>query len=777
MTTETDITRSGGEGVGRIAGLVILNALAFQEVLSGQDPRVRNLATTVEEARRGKEALPVTFAIHWRWIVENIDYYPIFHLAGELLVNMSSLGEVERGFERLISRARSLVGRKAALRHDLMGRVFHRMLLEAKYLGTYYTSIPAAAMLLRTALRPRAWKTKWGDLDALSKFKVADLACGTGTLLLAAADALADNSLRASRSRGVKGLSEFHKRVHRRLAEDVIHGYDVIPSALHLTAAALAMRAPEVGFERMNMFLMPLGGERQRLGTLDFLETPQLSFDDLFGAAPTAVTGRGTRDAPNVELPLLNLVAINPPFTRSVGGNLLFGSIPEKRRAAMQKRLKDLVLRRKIRASVTAGLGSVFVALADARMVPGGRMALVLPKTLLNGPAWAPTRELLAKEYVVEHVFCSHDPERWNFSESTDLSETMVIARKRENRNGEKPNGEKRDSGERTLFVNLHRNPVNYFEALAVTHGLDREPPEEIRMGRGPATIRLGKSSLGNVVALDWDLLRATRSLFDGAAFAQADLIRVAIELREGRLRPPGTKKWREVPVVPLAELGAFGPDRRDIHDAFRRSSSRTAFRCLWGRGAEETRTLQLESNAWLEALPRAKPRRPLRKAEDIWPLAGDILIAERLRMNTQSLLAAFTPKPLLANMWWTFRPKRLDKARARVLVAWMNSTLGVLLATACRQETHGAWIAFKKPTLAALRVLDPRALSDEQVEGIAKVVQEVAREPLAPFPRMDEDPVRRRLDEAFEKSLDLPDLALLREMLAHEPFICLKRL
>jgi hypothetical protein len=107
-----------------------------------------------------------------------------------------SVHAVEDGVRVLARRAEGMVARKAALRHDLLGRIFHRLLLEAKYLPTYYTSIPAATMLLRTALNPEKWAIDWSDLKQVAEFRVADLACGTGTLLMAAAEAISDNAIR-----------------------------------------------------------------------------------------------------------------------------------------------------------------------------------------------------------------------------------------------------------------------------------------------------------------------------------------------------------------------------------------------------------------------------------------------------------------------------------------------------------------------------------------------------------------------------------------------------
>ena len=235
------------KGVTRIAGLVIINAMIFQEVLSTYDSRVVNLNSVRRSSKQVGKTFSQLLIEHWDFIVEKIDYYPIFHVATELLAHLSNAGTIDESLEVLATRAQGITGKKAPLRHDLMGRIFHRMLLEAKYLGTYYTSIPAATMLLRTALRRDLWRNDWAQLETLKDLKIGDLACGTGTLLMAAADAISDNALSTFEAKTM-AFSDFNKEVHRLLAEEVIHGYDVLPTALHLTAATLAMSAPAVAF-------------------------------------------------------------------------------------------------------------------------------------------------------------------------------------------------------------------------------------------------------------------------------------------------------------------------------------------------------------------------------------------------------------------------------------------------------------------------------------------------------------------------------------------------
>ncbi len=750
----------------RVGGLVIMNAMIFQEILSGSDGRVHALGDMPRERDPAIE-----FADHWGYILREIDYYPIFQAAEMTLRACTAHREILAAVDGLSEAARDLVEMRAPMRHDLMGRVYHRLLSQAKYLGTYYTSIPAATLLLEMALRPKAWDVPWHDLDKLRDFHVVDLACGTGTLLMAAAQALAENYIEASQGKG-PGLDL--PAFHRVLAEDVAYGYDVLLSAVHLTASTLALRAPEVTFGNMNLYTLPLGGEKRRLGSIEFLNSRTVNMHvDLF-AAPSAsdrVTPSGASQPVPAALPPIDLCVMNPPFTRSVGGNLLFGSSPPEERRQMQKKLSRMLRAPGVLASSTAGLGSVFLAVAHPHIKPGGRLAVVLPKAVLSGVAWGPSRELLRSYYRVEHVVCSHDPERWNFSESTDLSEVLLVAVKA-NRRAEPQDG-------RVTAVNLWRNPTTPFEALAIAERLRREPAPDLEQGQGALELRLGDQKLGEAVSVPWEFLKSQESWLLPCAFAQADLIRVAHNLLQGYLWLPGRARRRKVPLRPLCELASLGPDRRDIHDGFALSKAPTAYPAFWGHDAEQQVTISQPCNAYLTPLGSPKKGRPLRHVEDLWPLSGRLLVAERLWLKTQRLASARVPEPCLSNVWWPVRLGSGTHAEEceKTLALWLNSTLGLVCCLARRLETRGAWVAFKKPTLLSMPVLDVTGLGGTRLSDLAKAYDGIAEQTLRPFPEIAEDPVRAEIDEAVRKALRLPDFSILRTLLAQEPILSLKRL
>jgi hypothetical protein len=756
-------SKKASDSAAKIASLTLVNALIFQEVLADYEAQVKHLRQVLQS-----DNAVSAFSDQWEFILTQINYYPIFHIAHELLLALPSDPDTDKALRNLAKAALEIVQRRAALKHDLMGRVYHRLLADAKYLGTYYTSVPAATLLLKLALQPGKWNMDWSDLAQLPAFHVGDLACGTGTLLMASADAIIDNYLNACSAKHVAPKMDV---ISRFLMEDIIYGYDVLLSALHLTASTLALQSPEVTFKLMHLWVVPLGGVHHRLGSIEFLKDFQIAIStDLFGASmiPGQVSGKGDIRRKQASLPDLDLCVMNPPFTRSVGGNLLFGSLPEAERKPMQKELAKLLKNPRVHASATAGLGSVFVATGDLHLKPGGRMALVLPKALLSGVAWEETRHLFRIHYQLEYIIASHDPARWNFSENTDLSEVLVIGRMIDDPHKAPPS-----KGD-VICLNLWRNPTTIVEALAVAHDLSQATPTDISKGQGSHEVILGDKKFGEAITIPWVEVRDSSWMLP-CAFAQSDLIRVARHLIKGTLFIPGKGNVGNVPLYPLKQIGALGPDRRDIHDGFRLSKSKTAYPAFWAHDAAAMTTMAQQPNQYLNPLSKAKANRPLRNVEQLWPKAGKVLLAERLRLNTQCLAAINTNEPVLSNVWWPLNVQNEQYEKA--LTLWLNSTLGLLILLASREETQGAWVDFKKPVLGNMPVLAIESLTVKQLKQLTDAYNDISAQPLMPFPKMAQDPVRKMIDDAISKALGLPDLTVLRDLLAQEPVVCLKGL
>lgn len=751
--------------VRQIAALVIVNALLFQEELVRSEPRVKTLHECMESPSPHDELLAV-----WQFILRYINYHAVFDLARRLLQTLPpdrSLDEALRACAHIV---REIARRRVLLRHDLAGRVYHLLLGSiAKPLGTYYTSVAAATLLLRVALEPERWQDiRWDDPQAVGKLRIADLACGTGTLLMAAIQAVTDNFLRAASLQQHNRLLESRRQLLGAMLENGLWGFDVLQSAVHLTATTLALPVPEVMVKGMHLYTMEMGmrdGEA-RLGSLDLmLDAPAQVALSLFPTEAQRVTDESA-EAQGVRVPKLHLVCMNPPFTRTCGDNLLFGSVSGEERSQLQKALQERIRRYALQASVTAGLGSVFIALADRYLKPSGRLAFVLPKALLSGVEWQPSRHLLGKGYHLETVIVSHDPERWNFSENTDLSEVLFVARKTS----------RTPSDARTLYVNLWRNPDNPVDALMTAEAI-REAGYATAQGEVSVyPLWVGDEKMGEVVTVPWARLRQMGHWMSPCSFAQGELVQTLWSLLENH-------RWQgvAVPLCELGQLGELGPDRRDVYDGFEilsEDSTATPFTAFWGHHAENVVSLKQRPNCYLLPLNQARPRRPLRNAELLWSRAGNVLLAERMWLNTQRLTAVFMDSPSLSNVWWSFRLKGIfPNSCAKSLVLWANSTLGLLMLIGNRMETRGAWVAFKKPTLLAMPVLDVRALDSHALQHLAQAFDRLCEQPLLPLPQMAQDATRIAIDDALCEALRLPDLSPLRTALAREPVVCLQPL
>ena len=223
-----------------------------------------------------------------------------------------------------------------------------------------------------------------------------------------------------------------------------------------------------------------------------------------------------------------------------------------------------------------------------------------------------------------------------------------------------------------------------------------------------------------------------------------------------------------------------MGPDRRDIHDGFHlcAGSSPTPYPAFWGHDASSVTSMAAVPNAYLSPLPKAKRGRPLRKATDLWPRAGRLLLAERLRLNTDRLVAMRAEEKALSNVWWPLAlANHLGADHEKALTLWLNSTPALAILLVHRVETEGAWVQYKKPTFLSMPVLDVASLSRPVVEKLAQGYDRLCMASLLPLPHMAEDTARKDVDQVVSDALAIPDLSGLRSLLGREPVVSLQAL
>lgn len=742
------------------AGLLVLDAMVFHEVLARMDGRIPTISSILAKSNL-KRALEES----WSYILREINYEPIFDIALRILQSLPATPLINNGLKDLLNLAYDIASSHILLKHDLFGRIYHQLLLGklVKYYATYYTSIPAARLLARLLVNlPSPLKLESvPPLYGNEELRVVDFACGSGTLLSALYKEI---DVRHRLDSEEPRINEMHKY----LLEQGIWGFDVLHHAIHLASTVLFLHNPSsVTTSRLYVLRLEKRGDKCYLGSIDFLADRALRREMLLEGGELESAERvsvRSREGEEVELPDFHICIMNPPFTRSVGGNLLFGALPKKQRRELQNRLSGLLRDLGISGIGQAGLGAVFVFLADKYLKIGGRIGLVLPRAVLSGVAWEKVREKLLRDYHIEYIITSYEGDNnWNFSENTSLSEILLVARK--TRNG--------DNRKVTFFVNLWRRPKNELEAIHIGSQLAElyntaKLYDIENSNASPYSLKMQGRKIGEVYSARITDMNIGRYNF----FAQAELNRITTLLRNGILYLPTAGIIRRIPITTLSNLGAkIGPDRRQVHNAYRVEQIRhgCVYKAFWGHDSEQIRTIIQSPNACLEA-------RNAEEARSLWSGSAKILIVERCWLTTYRLLSVFLNEPVLSNVWW---PIRIDDEAGKILTLWLNSTLGLLLLLSGAEVTRGPWISFKKAELSNLLVLDIRRLKRENRNLILNRFNELSKMEFKPLPDEFRDPdTRRKIDELFNEALGIQyNLDSLYELLSVDPMITSKSL
>jgi hypothetical protein len=294
-----------------MATTILANALVFHESLSrgnGDLGQVR----TLDEFRTGKGGINKTAVLNDWQIILSVNYWPIFDIARRIL-EVIPANIAKTLLERLIDTADELVSNNLMRSHDLTGAVFQRLIADRKFLAAFYTHPASAALLVGLAITSDKTPAggKWGKENDVINLRIADFACGTGTLLSTAYHRIGQLHEAAG------GDSEV---IHPEMMANALIGCDVLPAAAHLTASMLASAHPTVKYEHssvMSVAYGPRDGGGVALGSLDLLD-PQRPFDII------AITGQslGGKSAKEKDLwsalphQSFDLVLMNPPFTR-----------------------------------------------------------------------------------------------------------------------------------------------------------------------------------------------------------------------------------------------------------------------------------------------------------------------------------------------------------------------------------------------------------------------------------------------------------------------------
>jgi hypothetical protein len=774
---------------------ILINAFVFQETLSGASQELITVSSIYSLGSVAMRPTKGEVIQAWDYIL-SINYWPIFGIARKLLDGIPpALWPQVR--DQCLGTADALLQMNLGKNPDLVGIIFQRLISDRKFLATFYTAPSSAAMMAKFLVRsspPNA--DDWGATEAVGSLRIADFACGTGSLLCAVYSEMRTQIEHAGVDSGL---------LHRRMVEDVLVGCDVLPSATYITASQLSSAHPTIQYGGTTILTLPFGQGSAgdiNLGALDLLESqgviPTIATHSS-GIGATAASDTDTWSAiggASVENGTFDIVAMNPPFTRLTGGGGKTADVTKPLFAAFgtTKQTQDKMgkkadkLLEKTTYHGNAGAASAFVEIGHRKLKSGGRLGLILPLSALSGMSWAKCRDVWKKSYrdIITISIASSDADS-AFSADTGMAECMVIGTK-----SSLPS-------ERLISVSLHRRPNSTLEGAELARSiLDLASKQSIRrIEDGPvggSEIMIGGEKIGEVVTapISPDPWPLSRIRDHGVAQSAFQLGLKCIWL-PGSLAP----QLEGAPVCPLGALGEEGPYHLDVSGAAASGGAprgpfeikltshpeSVTFPVMKAHNEARERFLELSPDA--EGIIRTSSDPKVKaiidqRANTIWESRTRLHFATDVQFNSNALVACLTTRAAIGGRAWpSFLVK--DRAFEKAIALWFNSTLGILSFWWSSNKTQDGRGSVTTTRLREMISIDPRGFSDEKLSSIEQFFDSFKHRSLMDIHECDLDDARADLDVfVITKMLGLGEqsdaaiegLSLLRSKLVLEPSI-----
>ncbi len=665
------------------------------------------------------------FADAWNLILA-LDYKPIFETGRAALYSCPNDPAYTAAIRDSARAALAVARTIAGLRHDLLGRIFHTVLDTARYDGSFYTTTAAATLLATLAIDEEM--CDWQDAEAIARLRIIDPACGTGTLLMAAAE----------RIRDLAPQSLDDEVVAAALIEQILCGYDINLTATHMAATTLGLLSPTTQFRNMKIgraFLGVDGFGEAYLGSLEFLERQPwlIPWPKSVQAVSQIETGEEIAQAEQADL-----VIMNPPFTRD---SLRHDQFSREEERKIKAREKALFANKPVHLSHNGG---AFLYLADFLAKDGnGTVAAILPLVGATNYSTEEIRKYLAEQFHIETIVTSHDPERIYFSENTNIGEMLLICRRWPVDRGPKPP---------TRVINLAENPASPSAAISAAHAIK----DGTVAAQGTGTVQEWPEE--KIAAGDWSAVQ----------FLSPYLCVTFAALKNGDL----------FPSISLGRISKIGPAGQRIRDAFVKSTmpdelGRVA---LWQHDTETTQSMAARADTHIIAKSGKA-----HLAKKYWQQRSTLFLPHRLFLPTARVATVRLSTPVLGSLWtpcrlavWLDSLPESEKA----LCIYFNSSVGLLSILGDRTNKKPTYPQFSLDDLRKLVVPDFAVIGEDAVAALAEIYDAYARDVLLPLPQMYECPVRRALDDAVIAALDLDEetVATIRCSLAAEPSVTGRR-
>ena len=754
----------------RMCATMLINALAYQQNLSGHLD-IDDLPTAAR--RRGVDIGKDLVMDLWDEILD-INYWPIFHIASRLLMDVPA-SAVAAILPRMYETANGI--QMAMRQSDIAGIVFQRLIADRKTLKTYYTRPESAAFLAHLAV-PEDFD--WADPDVVKDYRIADYACGTGGLVLAA----------YQRVRDLHRLHGGHPDdLHSHMMENSLTACDIMPASVHLCASLLSSVAPDRTYRGTRMVQYPFGGVRGadgelerdgkgrpvvRIGSLELLglnESQRQVVMPLDGRRVAGATGEMKPVSIEMTPGSQDLIIMNPPFTRSaVGLPGMYSAFDTSKEE--QKAMKSLEsgYRRNTAADGAAGFGSHFSVVADNMVKPGGRIALILSLSAVVGGSyingisrtWQKLRNVIGENYGdMIIVSITGEKDTYAFSADTGMSEVVIIARRLS------PN----EAPPRTAhFASIREMPSDSISAVQLARAL-RDAVSKCTNLESSIDLMLGDDRIGVV---SYESLEQRRK-WTAVRLRSHDVYRRVKQLTRGIAHLPQASLSYAVPMTKLGDLGTASGSIGGVfaaYDKIEDDPNACEYPFLWNCNHKTQDRMIVSPDHAREVIPG--------KADDaskIWSVASHLHIAYSLRLTANPNAAAYTERVTAGGSAWPNLKMESD-AFERATCAWFSSTLGLMCYWVDANRTQEARARTSVTAIPDISTLDLRHLEPNRFQAAVDIFDDLCRERILPSNESYRDPIRHEIDRRFivdVLGLDevaVQQFAILRDQWCAEPSV-----
>jgi hypothetical protein len=434
-----------------------------------------------------------------------------------------------------------------------------------------------------------------------------------------------------------------------------------------------------------------------------------------------------------IPLEQADLVIMNPPFTRQE-------RLPKEYKSALMKRLKGYedCLHGQL------GLYGYFILLADKFTKENGRIALVLPATILRVKSAQGIRKLLTEKYQIEHIITAW--ERAAFSEGAQFREILLIAKKNQPSNKSK------------CCVTLLKNlPHSIEDAIKITENI-RSLSERFNANEVYADDKMSSR-----IITQGELKRNLKNMYVLIATSDLKLVNMLEEISQKN--PQKLISFSSFMKQNNCQMVRFDYDPpfhgtiivqpiRAIKKVDGWTVKETKEKALIAQNRFTNEEISIPINVLARGLRRASRTDKINITNDLdyilisdfdnsrriikdvnilkeWkdyvrPRLANVLLSRRLDISAVGTreIAFYSSKPMVGAHMWSI--KGTNEENARLLTLWLNSTPNLLSMLIYRTETRGAWMVIHSYAIGTYSVLNPEKLTEDERKILLNTFEKV---------------------------------------------------